>query len=254
MNSNVPYDTYMCSPDWRARRKYILSRDNGTCYICGNSTVPMDVHHLTYARFGAEQDDDLVCLCRTCHERVTDSWHTLRDGIETSRRFNRLVNSYNKAFDTAHALNVLTPMDITFGGAYVLSSLDDINAAAENRGFDLHGVAEIQRTFNKIHVLDLLYRLNNGTTKSELIEQGYPCGLVTNINKRKQKHEDVIENIDESLVCYIHEGKGVWIPVGDEDGLDTKWRVRFAPSIRFEASEYLLRPFEDAGVIDVDGR
>lgn len=30
----------------------------------------LDVHHLTYDRFGREELDDLVLLCRDCHKEV----------------------------------------------------------------------------------------------------------------------------------------------------------------------------------------
>ena len=42
---------YLKSPEWNIKRKAILKRDNYTCASC-NSNVPLEVHHITYIRFG----------------------------------------------------------------------------------------------------------------------------------------------------------------------------------------------------------
>lgn len=60
---------YLKSPEWNIKRKAILKRDNYTCASC-NSKVPLDVHHITYIRFGNELNEDLVSLCRECHQAI----------------------------------------------------------------------------------------------------------------------------------------------------------------------------------------
>jgi hypothetical protein len=62
------YDEYLRSEDWQERRQQILSRDGRRCTKC-NSSHYLQVHHLTYARVGDENLDDLVTLCRKCHEK-----------------------------------------------------------------------------------------------------------------------------------------------------------------------------------------
>ena len=66
----MTYQEYIASDKWRERRKRILERDNYHCMLC-HSTERLEVHHNTYQRFSNEDDDDLVTLCRECHERVT---------------------------------------------------------------------------------------------------------------------------------------------------------------------------------------
>jgi 5-methylcytosine-specific restriction endonuclease McrA len=61
------YVRYMNSPEWRALRKKVLRRDEGACVDCSSGEA-LQIHHLTYARFGAEQLEDLVTLCDGCHE------------------------------------------------------------------------------------------------------------------------------------------------------------------------------------------
>lgn len=61
---------------WKQRRIEILNRDDWECKRCKESywDTVLDVHHLSYCRnhepweYG---DDDLITLCRQCHEAVT---------------------------------------------------------------------------------------------------------------------------------------------------------------------------------------
>lgn len=73
--ATTDYQQYIASPAWRARRLRFLRRlPIEACSACG-STDGVDLHHMTYERLGAEDDGDLVALCRTCHTAV----HQLHD-------------------------------------------------------------------------------------------------------------------------------------------------------------------------------
>lgn len=63
----VDYDSYMQSDEWSKKREERLRLDSYRCRVCG-STSDLDVHHLTYQRFGNEDINDLVTLCRNCHQ------------------------------------------------------------------------------------------------------------------------------------------------------------------------------------------
>lgn len=66
----VEYDRFMASDDWRVIRDRILKRDKHECVNCGRFYT-LEVHHLTYERFGGdERDEDLVTLCTVCHRAV----------------------------------------------------------------------------------------------------------------------------------------------------------------------------------------
>ncbi len=70
---------YWRSDAWRRRRRARLAYDNHQCVSCkrqhgdtdprlkGNRTTRLEVHHLTYARFGYERLEDLLTLCQRCH-------------------------------------------------------------------------------------------------------------------------------------------------------------------------------------------
>ena len=68
-----PWKPYFSSNHWKnivSRRREI---DSNRCRICGTAgsyNNPMNVHHLTYARFGCEDINDLICLCKECHQKL----------------------------------------------------------------------------------------------------------------------------------------------------------------------------------------
>ena len=63
------YLDYIASPAWRNVRSLVLKRDNARCRDCGSKSLHNDVHHLTYIRLGTERLDDLITLCRECHNK-----------------------------------------------------------------------------------------------------------------------------------------------------------------------------------------
>lgn len=67
-SGNPEYERYIHSVDWRRMADKRLDKDKHTCCVCGGKAT--DVHHLTYERFGVEAMDDLVSLCRRCHNQA----------------------------------------------------------------------------------------------------------------------------------------------------------------------------------------
>jgi hypothetical protein len=61
------YGAYLRSPGWLNRRSAAIRNSGGRCESC-DAAAPLEVHHLTYRRLGAELPEDLVALCRACHE------------------------------------------------------------------------------------------------------------------------------------------------------------------------------------------
>lgn len=60
------YAEYLASFAWTYKRQQALDRDEGKCRGCGAPAT--EVHHLTYKRVGFEDLDDLLSVCRACHE------------------------------------------------------------------------------------------------------------------------------------------------------------------------------------------
>lgn len=66
---NPKYIEYLKSEKWKKKRFMAFTHYGKKCDKCG-ATKRLDVHHLTYARFGKELLSDLQILCRTCHDEV----------------------------------------------------------------------------------------------------------------------------------------------------------------------------------------
>jgi hypothetical protein len=64
----LDYEKYINSSAWKNKRILVLARDGHRCQKCYSQTT-LDVHHKTYRRFGRERLEDLVSLCRLCHEK-----------------------------------------------------------------------------------------------------------------------------------------------------------------------------------------
>jgi hypothetical protein len=83
------YAEYLLSGHWQTKREAALWRAQNRCQspLCRYDYVRawtdeeiseklargeyrLDVHHLTYERLGRESPDDLLVLCRDCHELI----------------------------------------------------------------------------------------------------------------------------------------------------------------------------------------
>lgn len=70
----MSYRQYIASDAWReSPARFEALRSAGfRCRICNapSSDIPLQAHHRTYERRGAERPDDLTALCRDCHHEV----------------------------------------------------------------------------------------------------------------------------------------------------------------------------------------
>jgi 5-methylcytosine-specific restriction endonuclease McrA len=61
---------YREEPEWQVRRVQALTRAGYKCQTCSISDTTLDVHHNSYENYGDERPQDLVVLCRSCHQKV----------------------------------------------------------------------------------------------------------------------------------------------------------------------------------------
>lgn len=62
---------YLKGQDWKDRQLEVLLRDNFTCRICDTKEPPFDVHHIIPRGSGGSEDrDNLMLLCRPCHNAM----------------------------------------------------------------------------------------------------------------------------------------------------------------------------------------
>ena len=65
----ISYQKYIASAKWKETRRKRIELDGYKCKLCG-SAINLCVHHLTYDHLGNENMDELVTLCKTCHNKL----------------------------------------------------------------------------------------------------------------------------------------------------------------------------------------
>jgi len=64
-------------------KAYVLDRDNHTCQYCKGKSKDskLEVHHIVFRRNnGSDEPENLICLCKTCHDQLHDGNITLKGG------------------------------------------------------------------------------------------------------------------------------------------------------------------------------
>jgi 5-methylcytosine-specific restriction endonuclease McrA len=61
---------YREEPEWKVKRTQALMRAEYKCQTCPARDTTLDVHHNNYESYGNERPQDLVVLCRSCHEKI----------------------------------------------------------------------------------------------------------------------------------------------------------------------------------------
>jgi len=66
------WSTYLESEHWQRRRLIILRRNGGWCESCKKNAAT-EVDHLTYNHRFDEYPDELMAVCRGCHQALSES-------------------------------------------------------------------------------------------------------------------------------------------------------------------------------------
>lgn len=86
------YRTQLQDPKWKAKRKFIITRDNNKCSLC-NSSTNLVVHHKEYIngmKAWEYDDSSLITLCSKCHAKFHDQ-------EVFNFRTKNISNTYSKA-------------------------------------------------------------------------------------------------------------------------------------------------------------
>lgn len=89
------YHEYLKSDHWKDFRRRYFACHKRRCSICGK-TKRIELHHITYARLGHEQMDNVRPLCHFCHaltHRTVDSGVPLAKAHTEARRQRDRINS-----------------------------------------------------------------------------------------------------------------------------------------------------------------
>ena len=64
------YYSYLQSNEWKTLRAQALKRDGYRCQMCDSGTN-LQAHHVSYEHLHTDEElDDVVTLCKECHEKV----------------------------------------------------------------------------------------------------------------------------------------------------------------------------------------
>lgn len=76
MKTKISYSELLKDPRWQKRRLTIMQRDHFMCRLCGDTTIPLNVHHTKY-RNGLNpwdySDDELITVCECCHKFIENA-------------------------------------------------------------------------------------------------------------------------------------------------------------------------------------
>lgn len=71
---------------YSSRREAILHRDNYTCQCCGKKNCRLEVHHIKFkSNGGTDDEENLITLCKECHDGVHDGTITLNKKPKKSK-------------------------------------------------------------------------------------------------------------------------------------------------------------------------
>ena len=80
---HLDYETWMYSKEWRQKRNRKLKEAGYKCEICGTAKN-LQVHHITYENLGYEPMDDLLVVCKKCHEKLHETDLKQKEEIDCS--------------------------------------------------------------------------------------------------------------------------------------------------------------------------
>lgn len=78
------YSELLRDPRWQKRRLEVLSAANWMCSACFETTLELHVHHVRYKWNRAPweySNEELRCLCKSCHQTETDALALLKDEL-----------------------------------------------------------------------------------------------------------------------------------------------------------------------------
>lgn len=98
----ISYSEQLKDPCWQKKRLEVMQRDGFRCQHCLSEDRELQIHHLVYhkgAKAWEYDNNELVTLCRRCHEIETE------ENSETYDYFKTLVNQFKKSKLSLSVLN-----------------------------------------------------------------------------------------------------------------------------------------------------
>src|SRR5262249_55666617 len=94
------WEAYLKSPYWLARKSMVFARAKGRCENCEKAPA-VDCHHLHYAHRFKEPLEDLLAVCRTCHNFFSKRGADPEESISLqtmNQKLDELIEQFGKKF------------------------------------------------------------------------------------------------------------------------------------------------------------
>jgi len=92
-------------------------KDAGRCELCG-SKQNLEAHHIIPIAFGGpDVKENLICVCRVCHARLTPNQILTKKGIDTLKNYGKLfLDFYQMVHDrgSVSGVDVMDTFDVWF--------------------------------------------------------------------------------------------------------------------------------------------
>ena len=127
----IAHREYLKSATWKDIREEVLKRDN---YICQKCHKPgSDVHHKTYKNWTNEKLEDLITLCRGCHEQ----WHSTQKATRKNKAIGtRAIWNYLKQEQKNQLCQKFNLNEISlYTNIYIYSNSEICKSAAKLLGY-----------------------------------------------------------------------------------------------------------------------
>jgi len=69
IKNTITYHEFLKSSEWFTLRENVKARDCNQCRVC-NKKTELVVHHKTYERWRLCLSEDLMTVCKKCHEKI----------------------------------------------------------------------------------------------------------------------------------------------------------------------------------------
>jgi len=162
--SGTGYQNGVQKDFWNVR-EYVLYRDNHTCQNCKGKSKDkiLEVHHITSRQTGGDRPDNLITLCKTCHDKVSLGKLALK--VKPSKQFKaetfmtmvrrRIVNELSAmGYLVTHAYGYVTKgnrIELKLPKSHANDAYVIAGGNGQTRTTDLYYIRQVRKCNRKLY-------------------------------------------------------------------------------------------------------
>lgn len=163
-------------------KSYVLARDKYTCQNCKKKDKRLEVHHIVYrSKGGSNKADNLITLCKICHDKIHDGTIKLKGGKSKGNLLHATqMNSIRKQL-----LKELPSAKETFG--YITKEHRQLLGLSKTHYIDAVVIASIGNKISfindKVLIKKCVSKGDYQQTKGVRSQQGIPTNKIMGFHK-----------------------------------------------------------------------